>query len=213
MPTPCYLLEPTETNRRWLRRYAAVAHDGWTCADGWHHARTPIADAPVIHHPAIAGAVTEPAIAAFLFDPRWPTHCEEGCGYAFTDEDRRQVFTRRVYRVTDALDGAALPVGAEATLEDAPPGAQWYADWMGEWAQGSDGRTLVVKLPDGHEWMIDSEAKNCTRPGDRSHRCWLRHGVPPLVTVGKDGGETCKAGAGSIASPGYHGFLHSGVLT
>lgn len=212
MATPCYLLEPTDTDRRWLRRYVFEHDGGWTCAEGWHEARVPIQDGRVIPSLEHPGCVKEPETWAFLHDPRWPTHCDEGCGYAFTAQDRRQVLTRRVYRVAATIDGAELAVGAETTLEDAPPGAQWYADWMGPWAQGPDGRCLIVRLPDGHDWMVDAEATNCTRKGDTSHRCWIRHGTPPLVTVDKDG-ETCHAGAGSIATPGYHGFLQAGILT
>lgn len=46
----------------------------------------------------------------------------------------------------------------------------------------------------------------------RPHKCWVRHGTPPRVTVDKDG-LTCGAGAGSIAVPGYHGHLQNGYLT
>jgi hypothetical protein len=74
---------------------------------------------------------------------------------------------------------------------------------------------LVVIVPNNAgsptEWMIDSRCSNCTMPDDRTHRCWVRTGVPPLITVGK-GGVTCAAGAGSIAAPGYHGMLENGVL-
>jgi hypothetical protein len=51
--------------------------------------------------------------------------------------------------------------------------------------------------------------------GDKTHRCWVRHGDPDKgepVHVDK-AGHTCAAGAGSIATPGYHGFLHNGQLT
>jgi hypothetical protein len=213
MATPCYLLEATDTNRRWLRRYTQEHSGGWTCAEGWHEAKTPIPDGPRVpsatHGPHVDG---EESADDFAFDQRWPTHCEEGCGYAFAETDARQVFTRRIYRVVEVMPGAALAVGAETTIDEAPPGAQWYADWMGEWAQGPDGRTLMVKLPDGHTWTVDGEATNCTRKGDRSHRCWIRHGTPPLVTVDKVG-ETCQAGGGSIQTDGYHGFLQGGILT
>lgn len=83
---------------------------------------------------------------------------------------------------------------------------------MGEVWKGADGRCLAVILPNGREWMIDAEASNCTRKGDRTHKCWVRHGEPPNITVGKDG-ETCDAGAGSIMAGDYHGFLRDGVLT
>lgn len=74
-----------------------------------------------------------------------------------------------------------------------------------------DGPALWVQTPGG-AWCIDSRASNCTMPYDYNHRCWVRHGEPPLVTVDKNG-PTCAAGAGSIAVGSYHGFLQNGCLT
>lgn len=74
-----------------------------------------------------------------------------------------------------------------------------------------DGPQLTVVLPDNTPWNIDSRASNCTMPYDYSHRCWIREGEPPNVTAGKNG-NTCAAGAGSIATPNYHGFLRNGVI-
>lgn len=54
--------------------------------------------------------------------------------------------------------------------------------------------------------------KNCTMPYDYEHRCWVRHGEPPAITVDKQG-HTCAAGAGSIQCGSYHGFLEDGALT
>lgn len=78
---------------------------------------------------------------------------------------------------------------------------------------GPDGRVLIVILPDGHPWTIDSRANNCTLPNDDKHWCWVRTGRPEdgTLDVGK-GGLTCAAGAGSIATSRYHGFLRNGVL-
>lgn len=78
-----------------------------------------------------------------------------------------------------------------------------------------EGRHLIVILPDGHHWNVDGRASNCTLPDDRLHRCWVRHGdpaVPGSIHVDK-AGLTCQAGAGSILSGSYHGFLHHGALT
>lgn len=100
-----------------------------------------------------------------------------------------------------------------------PPGAMYYATWLEEldwYWKGPDGRVIQVVLPDGHIWTIDGRSNNCTRvnmPKDDGHRCWIRHGTPPRLTVDKNG-ITCAAGAGSIASPlGYHGFLRDGYFT
>ena len=83
----------------------------------------------------------------------------------------------------------------------------WPAGWT-----NCDGRHLVGVLPNGHEWDVDSRATNCTLPDDTTHRCWVRDGEPPNVTAGK-AGHTCTAGAGSIQSGDYHGFLRDGILT
>lgn len=74
------------------------------------------------------------------------------------------------------------------------------------------GRHLHAVLPNGIPWNIDSRAANCDRPDDREHRCWVRTGEPPHITAGK-GGDTCSAGAGSIAAGDYHGFLIDGAFT
>lgn len=68
---------------------------------------------------------------------------------------------------------------------------------------------LAVVLPNGHWWDIDGRAGNCTMKDDKVHRCWVRHGDPPKITVDKNG-NTCKAGAGSIKVEGWHGFLRNG---
>ena len=74
-----------------------------------------------------------------------------------------------------------------------------------------DGWHLVVITPGG-KWVIDSRASNCGSPWDYEHRCWVRHGQPPNITVNK-AGLTCQAGAGSIQCCSYHGFLRDGELT
>lgn len=74
-----------------------------------------------------------------------------------------------------------------------------------------DGPHLCVQTPGGR-WVIDSRASNCGLPFDYEHRCWIRHGDPPAITVDKHG-VTCAAGAGSIQCGNYHGFLVDGHLT
>lgn len=73
------------------------------------------------------------------------------------------------------------------------------------------GPVLCVMTPGGI-WRIDCRASNCTLPYDYEHRCWVRHGEPPNITVDK-AGLTCAAGAGSIQVGSYHGFLRDGELT
>jgi len=120
--------------------------------------------------------------------------------------------------------------GERFTLRDAPPGAMWDATWMqADQRTGPDGITLVVRLPNGSDWMVDGECSNCTRtqwgPKEvdgkmcdkvwlgRTHYCWVRHGDPRTGTIHVDkNGDTCSAGAGSIWIGNYHGFLHNGYL-
>lgn len=107
-----------------------------------------------------------------------------------------------------------VDTGEEKRLSEFGPGAMWDAHWMHDvpdWC-GPDGKCIVVRLPDGTDWHIDGRASNCTMPKDNKHRCWVRHGDPPNLTVDKNG-VTCKAGAGSIQTKHYHGFLRDGVLT
>lgn len=105
-----------------------------------------------------------------------------------------------------------LDTGEEFYGKD-PVGAMWYCpeDQQQHYAPGPDGRTLFVQTPGG-VWNIDSRGSNCTLPDDDEHRCWVRHGVPPEITVDKVG-KTCAAGAGSILIGDYHGFLQNGYLT
>lgn len=115
---------------------------------------------------------------------------------------------------------------------DLPPGAvyeaiDYYGDVAHNWRQsprpdgkiyivkraGVDGRILVCVCPDGHPWTIDARARNCTMPEDDEHWCWCRHGRPEDGTLHVDkNGVTCAAGAGSIDTGKWHGFLHNGQL-
>lgn len=111
-----------------------------------------------------------------------------------------------------------VDTGEEFDYRDLPPGAMWDAHWMPTAKRSIDGRCLVVKLPNGQEWVIDSQASNCDRRGE-AHDCWCRHGEPPHVTVDKlpePGRSTCSAGAGSVGSgrgdQHWHGFLRNGEL-
>jgi hypothetical protein len=94
------------------------------------------------------------------------------------------------------------------------PGCLYWNDWYPKdfYWDNQQGPMLCAVLPNGHHWNIDSRASNCTMKHDRNHRCWCRHGEPPNITVDKKG-HTCSAGAGSIAVPGYHGFLRNGNFT
>lgn len=105
-----------------------------------------------------------------------------------------------------------LPDGSHCPSNELPPGAV-YALIEDYYPKGPDGRTLFAVLPNRHHWTIDSRASNCTRKDDDVHRCWCRHGRPEDGTLHVDkNGDTCAAGAGSIVSGDFHGFLHNGHL-
>lgn len=201
----CFWLEPADQVQRALRRYTPD-HRGstYTCADGWHEAFLPIDTVPAVFVESERGRLLGAHDSDITdTDPRWPATCDR-CSFAFGAEHRRQVFTQLLYRRTDT--------GALLTLRDAPAGAMWDAWWYpanGAW-RGADGRALIVKTPGG-EWHVDGRASNCTMPTDCEHKCWVRHGEPPNVTVDKNG-RTCGAGAGSILAGSYHGFLRQGQL-
>lgn len=203
MSVRCFLLEPTDILRRGYRRYASGPDKKCTKPFGYHNARLPLDEVQAIWREDDGGRSLQNCYSASDFDPKaFPSACE--CGYAFGDADERQIFTELLWRRADN--------GALTTLREAAPGAMWDAWWLpGPWWKGADGRSLMVKLPNGHEWCIDSRASNCTMPKDTEHKCWVRHGEPPNITVDKNG-KTCAAGAGSIQSGDYHGFLRGGVF-
>ena len=120
-------------------------------------------------------------------DPRWPARC--ACGYEFKPEDQWQVDTRRLYE--------GFQDGKLYSLQDPelPIGAMWDASsWMEKW-KGSDGLSLVVRLPGGDGWPIDFLSS------DGGH--WTRTGVPPRITTSP-----------SVNMKGvYHGWIRDGVIT
>lgn len=210
--TQTFWLERTDNVAWGLRRYAD--RDRSTCgADSYHDALIYLGVQPAV----FSERGTYAAVAAVDHDdPRWPTGCRR-CDFIFGVDDRWQTWQEGIYLRPDTGQQYVLHQSAGADglgAPSAPVGASWDAWWMSDWAKGPDGICLMVRLPNGHDWMVDNEANNCTRPGDRNHKCWVRHGDPreSNVTVDKNG-ATCAAGAGSILAGDYHGFLVGGVLT
>lgn len=165
---------------------------------GYHNAMVHIGDTPEIDKWTFMG---EPA--DYVGDHRWPVKCDH-CGAGVPVDATRQVFRRRLY---DTPSG------------ELEPGCLFWATWFNNdkggcvWHdQGCDGKHLMAVLPNGQKWDIDGKASNCTKPNDRVHRCWVRHGEVPIITVDKNG-NTCAAGAGSIQAGDYHGFLQGGNFT
>ncbi len=193
----CFMLEETDQCNRFLRRYRSGEDK---CPKmGYHNILAPIEG---IEWPANTIISYDGDKKEFEGDPRWPTQCE--CGYVFATDDTSQVFIERVWRRADTRE--------LTTLKAVSDGAMWYAWWYPEGWAGPDGKTLIVKVPNNHDWNVDGACNNCTRPNEK-HYCWIRHGVPPNITVDKgQPGESCKAGAGSIMTKDWHGFLRNGFL-
>lgn len=170
-------------------------------------------------HPAIE-AWDHWAEPAYYAAEEWPTACTfcgapvpavgepvvGGIGYDLT----RQVNTRRLY----AHNGG--PLG------DLEVGDLFYlpcnrGDGGCPWWDNCPGQHLNAVLPHGATWDIDSRASNCTLKGDRLHRCWIKAGRAEdgTLTVNKAAQPpetTCAAGAGSIQSGAWHGYLDAFVI-
>ena len=201
MGIKCFWLEPTDHERRYLRRYAG----GSKCPGsmGYHDAMNFLDESPEVMsedgtHWVDSGQTEDD----FKGHALWPTHC--ACGYEFLEADEWDLFSSHIYRRVDT--------GEEMTLRDAPDGAMWDATWFHDCPQwcGDDGKSIMCRVPTNHDWNIDSQCSHCTRPHE-PHKCWVRHGVPPNLTVDK-AGDTCAAGAGSILTSTWHGFLRAGEL-
>lgn len=197
----CFLITPTNSYWRYLRRYRSKSDDApCPTAKGYHDSFALIE--------RVEDVIQEREWP--WNDPRWPTHCS--CGYKFMESDEHQVFHDRIWKRTDN--------GADVSLRDNSPGSMWFAPWLNSqtrYANLPDGPLCVI-CPDGHCWEIDGRASNCTLPHDNLHRCWIRSGTPPAITVSKEGGPTCGCGC-SIGTPGkvpgtynWHGFLRDGVF-
>lgn len=212
----CFFVVPNGFIRRSLRRYTSSELNPDKCpiSKYYHNAQTVLDEIADVPH--------DRPYEWSKDDPRWPVACE--CGYQFKDNDQWQVFCDTLYRRTDT--------GGIISLKT--PGAMYHATWLtGDYWVGPDGNALMVILPDGHAWHVDGRANNCDSPckncgqpysvhhaGNapcmkyddvRPHKCWIRHGTVPHITVDKNG-VTCGAGAGSIMTDKWHGFLRDGVL-
>lgn len=219
MGIKCFWLESTDRQQLYLRRYRSNKDpQSKECsgAHGYHDAMVAIEQSHEVMDPVKRHWVDDGKTAAdYKDDPRWPTHCgdvshpelvtaQPFCSYVFLPEDEWQLFGSHIYRRVDT--------GEEMTLRDAPEGAMWDASWfhgVTNWC-GEDGRSIICRVPKMHDWHIDGACSNCTRPNE-PHKCWVRHGEPPLLTVDKNG-DTCAAGGGSILTSDWHGFLRNGEL-
>lgn len=214
----CFMLEQTRVVKIYLRRYANANSDTDSkCkgAYGYHDAMVLIGEEEVYFQSRKNSSggmyvvrVDDPYIDKYkeqypYGDPKWPTFCDE-CGYKFKSIDEYQIFTDLVYKRSDT--------GEECNLRKPPEGAMYWAWWFKDNPRYAPNGALHAVCPGGHPWNIDGRASNCTMPDDDEHRCWVRHGEPPNITVDKNG-LTCDAGGGSIQAGSYHGFLQNGHFT
>jgi len=206
MGWPTFWMEPTERAAFGLRRYVrrtGPAPDGqplMSCAGGFHSAFAWVDEG--------SREITNRRDVPHD-DPRWPAHCDEGCGYAFTPDDYYQQWSETLWRRADTGEMRVLhwkytPPG----VPTAEPGAMWDATWMPDEYRGPDGIALLVRCPRGdgqistNDWTVDGAATGGGR--------WTRTGDPrtgavtaePSISIGNPG------------SPGhYHGWLRNGELT
>jgi hypothetical protein len=206
MPYKCFLIEPTDT----VLLEASVSWPG--CA------KSPWGDAT---HRASREVLrgTRAEVDSVPLSESWEPFSAvcEWCGAATgllrpqstsSGSFWRRVDTGEVKRRIADFGIGAMWFATWYERGDTPPGqvVQYGWDWDNQYEP-----PLMVATPGG-DWNIDSRASNCTLKDDRLHRCWVRHGTPPNITVGK-AGFTCAAGAGSIQSGTYHGFLRDGQFT
>lgn len=179
----CFFLRPAAFAQETLRRFVFSKSSSDCPKHGYH---TGSVDIGVVPFP-LSDLEGMPGQGIDHGDLRWPTTC--ACGYQFKPEDEWQHNLTRLYWRSDHLT-------LRTTLQGAPPGAMYYADWY-DW-KGPDGHCLVVVTPAG-PWIIDGPSMN--NDGSKGNP-WTRTGEIPKVTASP-----------SIHFPGkYHGFLRNGAL-
>lgn len=233
MSIPLFWLERTGEVELELRR-SSIINDGGRCPlGGWHSRRS----VPITRRPGSYDTdrhvLNSIDWTEFSDSSAWPLTCD--CGYVFSDDDSRFVDQHEIVVDAHGVEHVRSGYGSEL-----PHGAVFEAWWLAgtNWV-GPDGMAIIVMVPEHHPWQPDSQASNCTRkcpwrdddarqrhreheqhhsdqcdPRFENHKCWVRVGDPrhpETLHVSKDG-ETCDAGAGSILTPEWHGFLRYGVL-
>jgi hypothetical protein len=203
--------------RAWLRTYWDEYEAGYKaknkCPNAWGNGKPGCHDARVFLTKTPKNADWELGGKSEDYEEsRWPTKCEN-CGEPVPPLRRRNEDGSGIEVVRHILHKRLY-----STASGNPEiGDLYWANWYHEngekcWLwDNCTGAHLMAVLPNGREWDIDSRASNCTLPQDKLHRCWIRTGEPPMITAGKNG-PTCSAGAGSILSGDYHGFLINGIF-
>lgn len=210
----CFLTERTGKTRLHISAQTLVSENpALACSgrDGWsHHAARWLGIEDEVQREDEHGIYySAPAVDLNDDTLPWPTHCDT-CGYAFGSQGEfvsRGAGYEAIYRHAET--------GEEyQTWRDIPPGGIQMAPWLDRFYTAQLGHCFNVKCPDGTWWCPDGMASNCSMPDDFKqvkHHCWVIEGQLPNISVTKNG-PTCAAGAGSIQTPGWHGFLIDGWL-
>lgn len=227
-PVRCFWTEHNGRGSIALRRYRSNSTSNVReCPGpyGYHDASTRIGDGayelrPWKHGDGLVWTAidfsTDPS--DYADDPRWPAQCV--CGYVFTDADTRQIFSEALY--------VGAPDGAAHQLRDLPVGAVYRSDWWGDhwdppayagaenptnaqFRRGPDGMILSVVVPryadatGTTEWCVDQRSN--------SGSFWTRDSVPTGLKPGGFVPLNCNPSIFVFPPSGFHGWLHSGVLT
>lgn len=190
-PVEAFWIQPVDAVRRSLRRFAhSDPRAGRSCPGPWGY-HNALADLDVVDVPRSGPlSIRDGADVVPHDDPRWPAKCD-GCGRPFGDDknlEPHQLFLSRLYERPDTLE--------RYTLDAAPPGAMYDAEWYHDEAgtmMGPEGLSLNVKLPDGSWWCVDGRSSTGGR--------WTRTGTVPKITA-----------TPSILTPRWHGWLRDGLL-
>jgi hypothetical protein len=200
MPMKARFIEPTGERRDTLSRWWGESKS--CCGKSQHFATRPYRTVPNDHPKLDWDEVPV---------EEWPTKCRD-CGAEWEPGTK---FSRSSGPKTVYNTDSGSPEPGDLYFVDVKHGDDhcvWHAEGT------CDGEHLMARVPTGEHWDIDGRASNCTLKDDKVHRCWVRTGDPRKgepVTAGKmgPGVKTCSAGAGSIATAKYHGFLRDGVWT
>ncbi|MGA3265490.1 MAG: hypothetical protein ABSE16_01555 [Verrucomicrobiota bacterium] len=240
MGIPCFLMVESGLQRVWLRRYAG-SNEPCT-KGSYHNAMTLVGDFPESKDTEgyVEQIPAETYQGDTRWPARCPCGYEFGKGdifQVFTRSLYRRTDGGNLPGGAAHVSLEEAPVGAMWNAWWQGEGRRLKAEGRAEFfpgrGVGPDGMSLVVRMPGGHDWGIDGRCSNCDSPCARCakpyhqcqcrypegykdshpHQCWVRHGAPPKLTVDKGApGQSCKAGAGSIIVPGWHGFLRNGIL-
>lgn len=189
----------------YLRTYASYDEDTTSkCPTrGYHGRMTELARSRKVYDNDLGGSDDGHPVASY------PATCD--CGYVFSEDAHRRILLRRLFITAK---------NEEVPWENLQPGDLFFINMdhgdehycHGRWTN-CDGNHLYCVLPGGHRWDINGRASNCTMKDDTLHRCWVCHGDPASGNIHVDkNGLTCRAGAGSIMVPEFHGFLKNGML-